>query len=86
MCKMSLCLLVAVFGCLLASGLAGVSRDASYVDRDIVVVKDVRDFAAKHPGLKLQRMEKQISLGRSASVSVRYTLGARLSGISIYIR
>lgn len=84
MCKMSLCLIVAVFGCLLASGLAGVSRDANYVDRDIVVVKDVRDFAAKHPGLKLQRMEKQISLGRSASVSVRYTLGARLSGM--YIR
>lgn len=85
MCKLSLCLLVAVFGCLLTSGLAGVSRDASYVDRDIVLVKDVRDFAAKHPGLKLQRMEKQTtsSLARSAdsSVSVRYTLGGRISGM-----
>lgn len=80
MCKLSMCLLVAVFGCLLASGLAGVNRDAIQVDRDIVVVKDVRDFAAKHPGLKLQRMDKQTSLGRSASVSVRYTLGSRISG------
>ncbi|KAH8386385.1 hypothetical protein KR093_000176 [Drosophila rubida] len=78
MCKLSLCLLVAIFGCLVASSLAGVNRD-SYVHRDIVTVNDVRDFVAKHPGLKLQRLERQPVAARSAGQSVRYTLGARVS-------
>ncbi|XP_060662494.1 uncharacterized protein LOC132795654 [Drosophila nasuta] len=79
MCKLSLCLLVAIFGCLIAGSLAGVNRD-SYVHRDIIVVKDVRDFAAKHPGLKLQRMDRQpVSARAAAAQSVRYTLGARIT-------
>ncbi|KAH8416853.1 hypothetical protein KR222_009121 [Zaprionus bogoriensis] len=79
MCKLSLCLLVVIFGCLLASGLAGVSRSTSE-DRSMIVVKDVRDFAAKHPGLQLLPLAKQASVARSAGVSVRYTLGGRISG------
>ncbi|KAH8295879.1 hypothetical protein KR044_001282 [Drosophila immigrans] len=79
MCKLSLCLLVAIFGCLVAVGSAGVNRD-SYVHRDIVVVDDVRDFAAKHPGLQMQRLERQPAKARAAGDSVRYTLGSRISG------
>ncbi|XP_017871843.1 PREDICTED: uncharacterized protein LOC108619664 isoform X1 [Drosophila arizonae] len=80
MCKLSLFLLLAIFGCLVADSLAGVTRDAD-VHRDIVVVKDVRDFVAQHPGLKLQRMVKQpAARATTRSLSVRYTLGYRLSG------
>ncbi|XP_064538389.1 uncharacterized protein LOC135428366 [Drosophila montana] len=78
MCKLSLCLLVAIFGCLVAQSLAGVARDAD-IHREIVVVKNVRDFAAQHPGLKMQRLEKQPAV-RASGQSVRYTLGARVSG------
>ncbi|EDV99594.1 uncharacterized protein LOC6564732 [Drosophila grimshawi] len=78
MCKLSLCLLVAIFGCLVADSLAGVARNGD-VQRQIVVVKNVRDFAAEHPGLKLQRLQKQPA-GRMSGQSVRYTLGARVSG------
>ncbi|XP_068157722.1 uncharacterized protein [Drosophila tropicalis] len=85
MCKLSLLLLLAVFGCLLVSGSqAGRlgSRDASTNEvslRDITVVKDVRAFAAKHPGLKMQRLTKHPE-ARSSTQSVRYSLGARISG------
>ncbi|KAM8721374.1 hypothetical protein ACLKA7_007273 [Drosophila subpalustris] len=81
MCKLSLCLLVAIFGCLVSNSLAGVARD-NYIHRDIVFVEDVRDFAAKHPGLNLQRLEKQPESVRARAVgqSVRYTLGSRISG------
>lgn len=78
MCKVSLCLLLAVFGCLVADSLAGVVRGAD-VHRDIIVVKNVRDFVAQHPGLKMQRLVKQPA-GRANEQSVRYTLGARISG------
>ncbi|XP_023176406.1 uncharacterized protein LOC111603160 [Drosophila hydei] len=78
MCKLSLCLLLAVFGCLVADSLAGVVRGAD-VHRDIIVVKNVRDFVAQHPGLKMQRLVKQPA-GRANEQSVRYTLGARISG------
>lgn len=70
--------MVAIFGCLVAQSLAGVARDAD-IHRDIVVVKNVRDFAAQHPGLKMQRLEKQPA-ARASGQSVRYTLGARVSG------
>lgn len=73
--------MVAIFGCLVSSSLAGVARD-NYIHRDILVVENVRDFAAKHPGLNLQRLEKQPASPRARAVgeSVRYTLGARISG------
>lgn len=80
MCKLSLFLLLAIFGCLVADSLAGVARDAD-VHRDIIVVKNVRDFVAQHPGLKLQRMVKQpAARATTRSLSVRYTLGARING------
>ncbi|XP_016930784.1 uncharacterized protein [Drosophila suzukii] len=78
MSKYSLILLSALLGCLVSGGSAGTIG----VDRSAFqVVKDIHIFAAQHPGLKIQALEKQIVPGkaRAGSLSVRYNLGARIS-------
>ncbi|XP_016967064.1 uncharacterized protein LOC108035825 [Drosophila biarmipes] len=78
MSKYSLVLLSALLGCLVAGGSAG----AIGVDRNEVrVVRDIHIFAAQHPGLRIQPLEKQIVPGkaRAGSLSVRYNLGSRIS-------
>ncbi|BFG00099.1 uncharacterized protein DMAD_00174 [Drosophila madeirensis] len=78
MCKLSLCLVVALFGCLVAASPAR-QLDGTTV-REITVVKDVRSFAATRPGLKIQRLAKQPAIARGGVESVRYTLGSRTTG------
>ncbi|XP_053948818.1 uncharacterized protein LOC128857201 [Anastrepha ludens] len=61
----------------------GVARDSSnsltgQKELDITVVTDLTEFQKQHPELVLSRMTKEESQARSQSV--RYTLGARVSG------
>ncbi|KAH8235919.1 hypothetical protein KR032_010731 [Drosophila birchii] len=79
MSKLSLILLsVALLGCFVAQGAAGtLPVDSSARQHQIKVVKDIRAFAAQHPGVQLRRMEKQTRVG---SQVVRYNMGARIPG------
>ncbi|XP_001354364.2 uncharacterized protein [Drosophila pseudoobscura] len=85
MCKLSLslCLLIALFGCLAAASPARQLPLDSSTLREITVVKNVRLFAAQHPGLKIQRLAKQPATARGGVESVRYTLGARVTSDSL---
>lgn len=72
MSQLSLVLLVALG--LVASG-AATTR--------ILVVKDIKEFVVKNPGVHLQPMEKQVVPAKAreaGSLTVRYNLGARLGG------
>ncbi|KAH8250660.1 hypothetical protein KR038_010757 [Drosophila bunnanda] len=80
MSKLSLILLAgaALLGCLVAQGAAGtLPVDSGARQHQIKVVRDIRAFAAQHPGVQLHRMEKQTRVG---SQVVRYNMGARISG------
>ncbi|XP_030379148.1 uncharacterized protein LOC115627565 [Scaptodrosophila lebanonensis] len=80
MCKLSFCFL-ALFACVLAGASAGVSQPRAPTEqRNILVVKDLREFAAKHPGLKMERLVKAPAKGRAGTQTVRYVLGTRVSG------
>ncbi|XP_017074215.1 uncharacterized protein LOC108109926 [Drosophila eugracilis] len=79
MSKFSLILLSALLGCLVSGGLAGKIRVDTH---EIRVVKDIKIFAAQHPGLEIQPLEKEIVQGKArvGSETVRYNLGARIPG------
>ncbi|KAH8362453.1 hypothetical protein KR200_011218 [Drosophila serrata] len=80
MSKLSLILFTAaaLLGCFVAQGSAGtLPVDSSARQHQIKVVKDIRAFVAQHPGVQLQRMEKQTRVG---SQVVRYNMGARIPG------
>ncbi|KAH8314794.1 hypothetical protein KR074_011212 [Drosophila pseudoananassae] len=78
MSQLSLIVLGALLGCLVASGAAGVVPS-----QRILVVKDIKEFVAQNPSVHLQAMEKKIVLPKARDaglLSVRYNLGARISG------
>ncbi|EDV46599.1 uncharacterized protein LOC6550162 [Drosophila erecta] len=79
MSKLSLFLLSALLGCLVSGGAAGKIRVAS---TGVRVVSDIHEFAAQHPGLQIQQMEKELVPGkaRAGSLTVRYNMGARIPG------
>ncbi|KAH8367828.1 hypothetical protein KR084_003291 [Drosophila pseudotakahashii] len=81
MSKYSLILLSALLGCLVSGGSAGALRVDS---NEIRVVRDIHVFAAQHPGLRIQPMDKHIVPGKArvGSLTVRYNLGARISSES----
>ncbi|KAH8267087.1 hypothetical protein KR018_002146 [Drosophila ironensis] len=84
MSQLSLILLGALLGCLVAGGQAG-ALPASLPGR-IIVVKDIHAFAALHPGLKIQALEKETAPGKARGVgaeTVRYSIGARIPGDSL---
>ncbi|XP_039497901.1 uncharacterized protein LOC120455594 [Drosophila santomea] len=79
MSKLSLFLLSALLGCLVSGGVAGKIRVDS---TGIRVVNDIHVFAAQHPGVQIQPMEKEIVPGKArvGSQTVRYNMGARIPG------
>ncbi|KAH8236887.1 hypothetical protein KR026_005684 [Drosophila bipectinata] len=78
MSHLSFVLFGALLGCLVASGAAGVVPSPR-----ILVVKDIKEFVAQNPSVHLQALEKEIVLPKARDaglLSVRYNLGARISG------
>ncbi|XP_017113472.1 uncharacterized protein LOC108136659 [Drosophila elegans] len=77
MSKLTVILLTALLGCLVSGGAAGKIRvDSS----EVRVVKDIHVFAAQHPGLRIQALDKEVVPGKArvGSQTLRYNLGARI--------